>query len=209
MSEKYLIVGLGNMGREYEKTRHNAGFWVIDELVKRYALGQPSKARKSLLYEGLINNKRVVLAKPQTYMNLSGEAVRALIDFYKIETAQMLIVHDDLDLPLGTLRLRKDGSAGGQNGVKNIILHTGTQNFGRLRFGIGRPEGRIPARDYVLQAFLGDDAILAQQVTDRAADAVVYWLEAGIELAMTRYNGTLDEIPRLPPAPTPKPSQPS
>lgn len=193
MTDRYLIVGLGNPGREYEKTRHNVGFWVIDALARRHALTTPNKERKSITYDGGIGGKRVILAKPQTYMNLSGEAVRALMDFYKIPTERLLVIHDDLDLPLGTLRLRKDGSAGGQNGVKNIILHLNTMTFDRARFGIGRPPGRMPAREYVLQAFIGDDAILAAQVTDVCADAVEAWLFDGMELAMTRFNGDIDK----------------
>jgi peptidyl-tRNA hydrolase, PTH1 family len=189
MTDKYLIVGLGNPGRDYEKTRHNVGFWVIDELVKRHNLGNPTKERKSLLYTGVINGKSVVLAKPQTYMNLSGEAIRAIMDFYKITAENIIVIHDDLDTPLGTLRLRKTGGHGGQNGVRNTIQHLNGENFARVRFGIGRPPGKMQARDYVLQAFQGDDAILAQQITDKCADAVETWLREGIELAMTHING--------------------
>ncbi len=189
MTDRYLIVGLGNPGRDYEKTRHNVGFWVIDELVTRHALVTPTKERKALVYDGNINGMRVIVAKPQTYMNLSGESVRALLDFYKIPLERFIVVHDDLDIPLGTLRLRKDGSAGGQNGIKNIILHTGTQSFARVRFGIGRPAGKMQARDHVLQAFSGDDAILSEQVTGKCADAIETWLKEGMEVAMTQFNG--------------------
>lgn len=189
MSEKFLVVGLGNIGREYAKTRHNVGFWVVEHLAQKHQLGAPTKARKSLLYEGTIGQKRVVLAMPQTYINLSGEAVRALTDFYKLPLERLIVIHDDLDTPLGTLRLRKAGGHGGQNGVRNIIQHLGTEDFARVRFGIGRPSGRMQARDYVLQPFHGDDAILAQQVTERAAEAVELWLQEGIDAAMTAYNG--------------------
>lgn len=189
MSEKFLIVGLGNPGREYAKTRHNVGFWVVEHLAQKHQLGTPTKARKSLLYEGSIGQKRVVLAMPQTYMNLSGEAVRALVDFYKLPLEQLIVVHDDLDTPLGTLRLRKAGGHGGQNGVCSIIQQLGSENFARARFGIGRPSGKMPARDYVLQAFHGDEAILAQQVTERCGEAIELWLQEGIDAAMTAYNG--------------------
>jgi tetratricopeptide (TPR) repeat protein len=126
-------------------------------------------------------------------MNLSGEAVRALMDYYKIETDDFIVVHDDLDLPLGTLRLRKTGGHGGQNGVRNIIQHLGTNEFGRARFGIGRPPGKMQARDYVLQKFTEDHAILADQVVEAAANALEYWLENGLEAAMTRFNGDVKE----------------
>ena len=127
-------------------------------------------------------------------MNLSGEAVRSLVDFYKIELPRILIICDDLDLPLGTVRLRQSGSAGGQNGVKSVIQHLGTQDFNRLRFGISRPPGKMAAKDYVLGAFKGDEAILAAQVIDRAADATETWLTDGIELAMTRHNGSIEAL---------------
>lgn len=193
MSERYLIVGLGNPGRDYEKTRHNVGFWVVEELARRYNLSWGKKERKALAADGVIEGRRVLLAKPQTYMNLSGEAVRALLDFYKIEIERLIVIHDDLDTPLGTLRLRKTGGHGGQNGVRSIIQHLGTQEFARVRFGIGRPPGRMQARDYVLQPFFGDDAILAQQIMERAAAAVELWLAQGIDKAMTAYNGGLDD----------------
>ncbi|MCU0511662.1 MAG: aminoacyl-tRNA hydrolase [Anaerolineae bacterium] len=189
MSGKYLIVGLGNPGREYEKTRHNVGFMVIDALSARAGAGGEKKGRKASVQDATLAGKSVLLAKPLTYMNLSGEAVRALLDFYKIPLERFIVVHDDLDLPPGTLRLRRDGSAGGQNGIRSIIQQVGTQNFARVRFGIGRPPGRQPARDYVLQPFSGDEAILAQEVIATAAAALETWLTAGMEAAMTRYNG--------------------
>lgn len=192
MTDWYLIVGLGNPGKDYMDTRHNVGFRVVDELVRRYGLAFGKTERKAQTASGVIHGKKVILAKPQTYMNLSGEAVHSLLDFYKVEVAHILVVADDLDIPLGTVRLRKAGGAGGQNGMKSVIQHLGTQEFSRLRFGIGRPPGKMQARDYVLSSFKGDDAILATQVIDRAADAVETWLVDGIELAMTRHNGDID-----------------
>lgn len=194
MSEnRYLIVGLGNPGTKYANTRHNFGFWVIDELAKRHNINVTKTERKALVGDGIINGKRVLLAKPQTFMNLSGESVRPLVDFYKIDPSQLIVAHDDLDIPLATLRLRKNGSAGGQNGIKSIIQHLGTQEFSRARCGIGRPPGKMDPAAYVLRPFEGDDAIIAQLVTSRAADAVEAWLHEGIDLAMTRYNGNIDE----------------
>lgn len=189
MTERYLIVGLGNPGKKYAETRHNVGFWVIDELAKRHAITNFNSERKALVADGLIKNRRVLLVKPQTYMNLSGEAVRALIDFYKPPIENLMVVYDDMDTALGTLRLRKTGGHGGQNGMRNIILHLGTRDFARVRYGIGRPPGKMQGVDYVLQKFYGDDAITAQQTVERAADAVELWLQEGIDIAMSRYNG--------------------
>lgn len=201
MTDWYLIVGLGNPGKEYEETRHNVGFRVVEELARRYGLTFGKTERKAQVASGTIKDKRVILAKPQTYMNLSGEAVRSLVDFYKVDVANILLIADDLDIPLGTVRLRQSGSAGGQNGIKNAIQHLGTQEINRLRFGIGRPPGKMQAKDYVLGVFKGDDAILAAQVIDKATDAAETWLTEGIELAMTRHNGNIDD-----PKPTPKPA---
>jgi len=192
MTDWYLIVGLGNPGSEYEDTRHNVGFRVADELARRFGLVFGKKERKALVATGLIRGRKVILAKPQTYMNLSGEAVRSLMDFYKVDLPNLLVICDDLDLPLGTVRLRQSGSAGGQNGIKSVIQHLSTQDFSRLRFGISRPPGKMAAKDYVLGAFKGDEAILAAQVIDRAAGAVETWLTEGIELAMTRHNSSIE-----------------
>lgn len=199
MTDWYLIVGLGNPGKDYEDTRHNVGFRVVDELARRYGLTFGKTERKAQSASGVIKDKKVILTKPQTYMNLSGEAVRSLVDFYKVEPNRILIIADDLDIPLGTVRLRQSGSAGGQNGIKSIIQHLGTQDINRLRFGIGRPPGKMQAKDYVLGMFKGDDAILASQVIDRAAAAAETWLTDGIDLAMTRHNGNIDD-----PKPVPK-----
>lgn len=189
MAEKYLIVGMGNPGREYENTRHNIGFMAADALIKRHNMGTPRKDRKALIYEGTIAGQSVLIIKPQTYMNLSGEAVRPIMDFYKIPLSNLMILHDELDIPFGTLRIRQTGSAGGQNGVKNIIQHLGTQDFARIRIGIGRPPGQMKPRDYVLNPFRGDDAIQAQELVDATADAVETWVREGITPAMNRFNG--------------------
>jgi PTH1 family peptidyl-tRNA hydrolase len=203
MTDWYLIVGLGNPGKEYEDTRHNVGFRIAEELARRYSLTFGKTERKAQVASGTIKDKKVILAKPQTFMNLSGEAVRSLVDFYKVELDHILVIADDLDIPLGTVRLRQSGGAGGQNGIKNIIQHLGTPDFNRLRFGIGRPPGKMQARDYVLGPFKGEDAILASQVIDRASDAVETWLTEGIDLAMTRHNGNIDE-PKPTPAKAPR-----
>ncbi len=193
MSDKFLIVGLGNPGREYAQTKHNAGFWVIDAIARRHNLTNFNSERKALVASGRINGQNVILAKPQTYMNLSGESVRALVDFYKVDINNIIVIYDDLDLPFGVLRLRNTGGHGGQNGVRNIILHLGTKDFSRVRYGIGRPKGKMQARDYVLQKFSSDDHITAQKLIDTAVNAVELWLQEGIGLAMSRYNGDVSE----------------
>lgn len=189
---RYLIVGLGNPGPDYAKTRHNFGFMAVEELARRYTLSFTRSEKKSQIADGLIGDKRVLLVKPQTYMNDSGVAVRGLLDFYKIELAQVIVAADDLDIPLGTLRIRKGGSDGGQRGIRSIIQHLGTKEFARARMGIGRPPGKMDPAAYVLRPFLGDDAITAQIVVDRTASAIESWLKDGLDLAMTKFNGSVE-----------------
>ncbi len=193
MADKYLIVGLGNPGAKYEKTRHNVGWWVIDELVKRYDMGGGRDDKRAVTWDGTIKGKKVKLAKPLTFMNLSGESVRPLMDYYDIPLENLIVIHDDLDTPFGVLRLRKTGGHGGQNGIRNIIQHLGTNDFARIRFGIGRPPGKMRPVDFVLQAFHGDDEILAQEVTSKAVKAVETWLTDGIDNAMSQHNGDIND----------------
>ncbi len=196
MYERYLIVGLGNPGREYDNTRHNIGFRCVDALAAAHGLTFVKKQAKALLAEGTIADKKVILVKPQTYMNLSGESVISLLNFYKLPHKALLVLSDDLDLPTGTLRMRKSGSPGGQNGLKNIVAHLNTNEFPRMRLGIGRPPGRMDAAAYVLQGFDKADAILIDETVARAIKAIETWLCCGIELAMTRHNGTNEEAAR-------------
>ncbi len=189
---RYLIVGLGNPGQDYAKTRHNFGFMAVDELARRHSLTFSRAEKRAMVADGLIGDKRVLLAKPQTYMNDSGLAVRGLLDFYKIDLAQFIVTADDLDIPFGTLRLRKGGGDGGQRGVRSIIQHLGTKEFARARMGIGRPPGKMDPAAYVLRPFLGDDAITAQLVYERAATAIESWLKDGLDLAMTKFNGSVE-----------------
>jgi PTH1 family peptidyl-tRNA hydrolase len=189
MTELFLIVGLGNPGARYENTRHNVGFRTVERLAQKYGLDFGKMEHRALVANGALLGKRVILAKPQTFMNLSGDSVVRLARFYKIDPDHIIIVHDDLDLPLGTLRLRKSGSSGGQNGLKHILQRMGIQEIPRVRIGIGRPPGRMDPMDYVLTPFKGDDEILAVEVQDRAVAAIEMWLTDGIELAMSRYNG--------------------
>ncbi len=213
MTDRYLIVGLGNPGRDYEKTRHNIGFRCVDAIAAAHGLSFARKQSKALVADGVIAEKRVLLAKPQTYMNLSGEAVRGLMDFYKIPLGNLLVISDDMDIPAGTLRIREKGGAGGQKGLKSIIEHLGTQEFARLRVGLGRPPGRMDPADYVLQDFDKSEAILVVETLDRVVRAVETWLRLGIAIMMTRFNGTAEDsarnataLPAAPPQPSPTPS---
>ena len=189
MPEMRLIIGLGNPGAKYINTRHNIGWRVIDALVRRLNLGTGRSEQRSRTWDGWINAHRVKLAKPLTFMNRSGEAARALLKYYSLPIDRLLVVHDDLDTPFGSLRLRPAGGHGGQNGLRSIIQQLRRQDFARLRFGIGRPPGKMPPTDFVLRPFPGDDAILADELTARAAEAIETWLSDGIEIAMSRYNG--------------------
>ena len=189
MAEIYLIVGLGNPGPKYQKTRHNMGWWVIDELTRRYDLGSGRAEQRAQTWDGTISGKRIKLVKPLTFMNRSGESVRSLLDYYRISPEQMLVIHDDLDTPFGVLRLRVSGGHGGQNGLRSIIQHLGRKDFARLRFGIGRPPGKMDPIDYVLQPYAAKEYDEAQELTLRAADAVESWLQDGIDKAMSAFNG--------------------
>ncbi len=193
MSERYLIVGLGNPGREYANTRHNIGFRCVNALARTYGLDFDKKQAKARLASGTIEGRAVLLARPQTYMNLSGDAVSALASFYKIPPEHVLVIYDDLDLPLGTLRLRKSGGSGGHKGIQSIIQRLGTQDFPRLRFGINRPPDRMDPAAYVLRPFAEHESALVARTIDRAVQAVATWLREGIESAMTRYNGPATE----------------
>lgn len=198
MSDWYMVVGLGNPGREYHHTRHNIGWMALDELAHRYSLKFDETQHKAALCKTTIQGRRTLLVKPQTYMNLSGQSVQPLSNFYKVDPSHIMVVNDDLDIPLGSLRIRSSGSAGGQKGLKDIITRMGTDKIARTRMGIGRPPGRMSASDYVLQTFMGDDAILAAQLADRAADAIETWLlSADIEWTMSQHNNTDVNQPRV------------
>ncbi len=189
MTEKHLIVGLGNPGAKYQQTRHNAGYWTIDELVARLGLGRGRGEQRAQTWQGMARGKRLILAKPQTFMNRSGESLRALLAYHDIPPEKLLVIYDDLDTPFGDLRLRQGGGHGGHNGMRSVLQHLGSRDFARLRFGIGRPPGKMNPVDYVLRPWKGDDAIRARELAGRAADAALVWLAAGIESAMTQFNG--------------------
>lgn len=187
----YLIVGLGNPGPQYRYNRHNIGFMLADRLAERLGVKFSRLESKALVTKGEHQGRRIVLAKPQTFMNLSGQAVGALVRFYKVPLSNLLIAYDDVDLPLGTLRLRPGGGSGGQKGMASIIERLGTQEFPRLRLGIGRPPGRMEAADYVLQDFSAGEKELLGPVLDRAAEAALVFVVEGLEAAMNRYNGAV------------------
>jgi PTH1 family peptidyl-tRNA hydrolase len=188
----FLIVGLGNPGKKYERTRHNVGWMVLDEVARRAGIDVGRKQHQALTGVGLIGETNVMLAKPQTFMNLSGAAVSALSRYNRIEAAQIIVICDDLNLPTGKLRLRAGGSDGGQNGLKNITQMMGHQNYARLRFGIGAPsdEERVQrgTADYVLSPFASAEADLVADAMKRAADCVETFVTRGIEAAMNEYN---------------------
>lgn len=188
-NDRYLIVGLGNPGSKYAETRHNAGFMVVDAVAKQTGIAFSRVKSKALLGLGNYESKRIILAKPQTYMNLSGQAVSSLKRFYRINNENLLVIHDDLDLPLGTLRIRPNGGPGGQKGVKSIIEQLGTPEFGRIRFGIGRPPGRMDPKAYVLEKFLPQEKEEFEFSLMRARDAVFAYIRDGLEKAMNQYNG--------------------
>jgi len=188
----YLLVGLGNPGREYRLTRHNIGFMVIDRLAQALNVQFGRVQFQALTTQVAMDGNRLILVKPQTFMNLSGQAVSALLKFYKIPLERMLVIHDDLDLPLGTLRLRPSGGSAGQRGLASIIDRLGTQEFPRLRLGIGRPPGQMEAAGYVLQPFLPAEQGTLKTVLDSAADACQVFVKSGLETAMNRFNGSLD-----------------
>lgn len=185
----FLLVGLGNPGREYRETRHNVGFMVIDRLAQENGITLSRVQQKAIIGLGHLGEHKVLLAKPQTYMNLSGEAVAGLVRFYKIPLDQLMVVHDDLDLPYGSLRIRPDGGSAGQKGMQSIINRLGTQQFPRLRFGIGRPPGSKQGANYVLHGFSPEEKKELDYLLSRAAEALKTFVIEGLEAAMNRFNG--------------------
>ena len=187
-SKPYLIVGLGNPGREYLTSRHNVGFMVLDAMAEKLGTSFRKAKMNALMTAQAFHDQRLILIKPQTFMNLSGQAVRSYIRFYKIPLENLLVVYDDVDLPFESLRLRPDGGDAGQRGVKSIIQHLGTQTFPRLRVGVGRPPGRMEVSDYVLQSFSKAENQVLPFIVDQATEAVVHFIDHGLDQAMTIYN---------------------
>jgi peptidyl-tRNA hydrolase, PTH1 family len=182
-----MIVGLGNPGAKYDRTRHNIGFDLIDQLAKRWQISiADQKKIQGMVGEGWVNRQKIVLLKPQTFMNLSGQSVRAVLDWYKLSPTEVLVLYDDLDLPLGKLRIRLSGSAGGHNGIKSIISHLGTNAFPRLRMGIGKTNDETIA--HVLGKFSVAESAIVSEILQIAADAVDLSVGSGVEKAMNKYN---------------------
>jgi PTH1 family peptidyl-tRNA hydrolase len=183
-----LVVGLGNPGRRYEGTRHNVGFAVLAELARRYAAGRPKSAFHGEVADADLGGTRALLLSPLTYMNNSGTSVQAAMSFYKLPHEDLLVICDDLNLPLAKLRLRAKGSAGGQKGLEDVIQRLGTEAFPRLRVGIGSPPEGWDATGYVLGKLSKEEKAALEQAVLDAADAVALWAREGIECAMNRYN---------------------
>ncbi len=190
---EWLIVGLGNPGRKYAGNRHNAGFHAVERLAAADDLRFDQRRNHAYIAQGHIEEVRVALVKPQTYMNLSGEAVGALARFFKVRPEQVVVIFDDLDLPLGSLRLRLKGGAGGHKGVTNVIAHLNTQDFPRIRIGIGRPPHRTPPEAYVLQDFQEDEKPIMEHTYERAVGAIHVVLRDGFAMAMNHFNQTISE----------------
>lgn len=186
--DRFLIVGLGNPGPKYAATRHNAGFFVLDELASR--VGGRFKAHKGHadVVEGRLAGQPVVLAKPKSFMNLSGGPIKAVSQFYKVPLDRLVVVHDELDLPFGALRLKRGGGEGGHNGLKSTTSSLGSKEYARVRFGIGRPPGRQDPADYVLREFASAERKELPFLVDRAADAVEALIADGLESAQNTYN---------------------
>lgn len=185
----FIIAGLGNPTREYEGTRHNAGFEVIDALAEKYNIAVDIKKHRAYIGKGIIAGQKVLLVKPQTYMNLSGESIRSLVDYYKIdETEELLIIYDDISLDPGQIRIRAKGSAGGHNGIKNIIAHLGDQVFPRIKVGVGQKPPRQDLAEYVLGHFSGEDREKMKEGYAHAVSAAELILSGEMAAAMNEYN---------------------
>lgn len=185
----FIIVGLGNPTAEYEGTRHNAGFEVIDALARKYNIDVDTKKHRAYIGKGMIEGQKVILAKPQTYMNLSGESVRSLLDYYKVDEAQeLLVIYDDISLGTGQIRIRAKGSAGGHNGIKNIIAHLGSQVFLRIKVGVGEKPPKWDLADYVLGRFSKEEQEQMEEGYEHAVCAVKEILTGNVEAAMNEYN---------------------
>jgi len=183
-----VIAGLGNPGGKYSNSKHNIGFITVDQLAERHGIRISKLKNKALIGEGKIAGKKVMLVKPQTYMNESGRSVRDIVNYYNVDMQNLYVIYDDVDLPMGSLRIRKQGSAGSHNGMKNIIYLLGKDDFPRFRIGIGADHERIPLRDYVLSGFDKEDLHDIRNAVIRCVDAIETALSDGLEAAMLKYN---------------------
>lgn len=184
----YVIVGLGNPGKKYENTRHNIGFITIDYLADELGIKVNKLKHKALVGDGKISGQKVLLVKPQTFMNLSGESVREIVSYYKIKMSELIVIYDDIDIDKGAVRIRKKGSAGTHNGMRSIIYNLGDDNFPRVRIGIGKEE-KIPLVNYVVGGFSKEEVKTMENAVEKAAKGVMSIVGDGIDLAMNKYNG--------------------
>ena len=185
----FIIAGLGNPGKQYENTRHNTGFSVIDVIAEASDIAVLEKKHKAVIGKGYIDGQKVILAKPQTFMNLSGESIRELIDYYKVdETSELIVIYDDISMDVGQLRIRKKGSAGGHNGIKNIIAHLGHDEFLRIKVGVGEKPKGYDLADYVLGHFTQDEQKIMRESAVQAARALQLLVQGNVDKAMNDYN---------------------
>jgi PTH1 family peptidyl-tRNA hydrolase len=189
MAPLFIVAGLGNPGKKYANTRHNAGWQVIDRLAGHLGIAVRREEAKSLTGMAIYRGKRLLLVKPLTFMNDSGQAIRLLLDYYNVSSERLLVIYDDLDLMPGWIRLRAKGSAGGHNGMRSIIKYLGTESFPRLRIGIGPVPSGMSGMQYVLSSFENEEAVNMAQVYEAASEAALMWLDSGIEKAMSMVNG--------------------
>lgn len=191
----HIIVGLGNPTKEYQNTRHNIGFDVIDNIAETFSISVLEKKHKALVGKGIINGEKVILAKPQTYMNLSGESVRELVDYYKIEEeTELIVIYDDISLDVGQLRIRKKGSAGGHNGIKSIINHLGHDVFPRIKMGVGEKPKEYDLADYVLGHFSKEERKIMNDSAGQAVKAIELMVQDEIGEAMNLYNKKVKRV---------------
>jgi PTH1 family peptidyl-tRNA hydrolase len=190
--QTFLLIGLGNPGREYKDTRHNFGFMLIDRIAVRLNARGMKVQSKAIVMTSAYEDRKLILAKPQTFMNLSGHSVQGLAHFYKVPYTNMMVLSDDLDIPFGTIRIRASGGPGGQRGMASIIEKLGTKDFPRLRLGIGRPPGRMDPAAYVLQSFSKDEMQTLSEVLDHGAEAVFAFVTHGLNKAMNEFNGSVE-----------------
>ncbi len=191
----YIIAGLGNPDRQYQNTRHNVGFDVIDVIADKYDIAMGERKHKAIIGKGYIAGQKIVLVKPQTYMNLSGESIRAVIDFYKVdEKSELIVISDDVSLDVGRIRIRKKGSAGGHNGLKNIMKHLGHDEFIRMRMGVGEKPSGYDLADYVLGHFTQKEREVMDAGIQNAAAAIEIMITQGPEAAMNLYNKKVQEV---------------
>ena len=189
----FLIIGLGNPGREYKDNRHNVGFMLIDRIAIRLSARGMKVQSKAIVMDARYEERKLILAKPQTFMNLSGQSVQGLAHFYKIPNENLIVLSDDLDIPFGTVRIRSSGGPGGQRGLGSILEKLGTKDIPRLRIGIGRPPGQMDPAAYVLQDFSRDEVKSLSELLDRGADAVFAFVSQGLNKAMNDFNGGVKE----------------